>query len=75
MEMIKQGGYRLQRWSDTIKKLFSTYKHDIPPPSTMDIGKLGYGGAITSDTCNSAQKTRRLIVDHVMRAASLLSRS
>ena len=54
--MIKQGGHRLQRWSDTINKIFPTYKHAIPLASATDIGKLGYGGAIKSDTCNFAQK-------------------
>ena len=33
----------------------------------MNIGKLGDGGAITTDTCNGAQKTRRLLVEEVLR--------
>ena len=35
----------------------------IPDPSSMNIGKLGIGGALTSDTCNGARKMCRLISD------------
>ena len=56
MEIIEYGGKRLHCWADTVKNIFPTYNHDIPLASTMDIGKLGSGGAITSGNCNSAQK-------------------
>ena len=38
---------------------------DLPLPESINISKLGHGGAITTDTCNSAQKTRRILVDNV----------
>ena len=71
--MIRCGGRRLQRWAEVIKQQFPDYVHDIPPPSAMNIGKLGSGGAITSDTCNGARKTRRLLVDVVKDAAKEMS--
>ena len=40
-----------------------SYQHDIPDPSSMSIGKLGSVGALTSDTCNGARNTSRLIVE------------
>ena len=35
----------------------------IPTPNGIDIAKLGNGGALSSDTCNPAQKTRRILVE------------
>eukprot|EP00957_Ditylum_brightwellii_P059322 4503180-Ditylum_brightwellii.AAC.2 len=49
--------------------MYPDYVHDIPDALLMDIGKLGGGGAITTDTCNSACKTRRLLADTVRLAA------
>ena len=40
-----------------------SYHHDIPDPSSISIGKSGRVGALTSDTCNGARKTSRLIVE------------
>ena len=37
--------------------------HMIPTPNGIDIAKLGNGGALSSDTCNSAQKTRWILVE------------
>ena len=36
--------------------------HLLPLPEDIDIQKLSHGGLITSDTCNQAQKFRRLLV-------------
>jgi len=36
--------------------------HLLPSPEDIDIQKLSHGGLITSDTCNQAQKVRRLLV-------------
>ena len=35
----------------------------IPTPNGIDIAKLGNGGALSSNTCNSARKTRRILVE------------
>ena len=64
-ETIQRGGIRLHRWAQKMEKMYPTIIHDIPPASAMNIGKLGYNGAVTSDTCNSARKTRRLLVDQI----------
>ena len=37
----------------------------IKIPGSVDIAKIGNNGATTSDTCNSACKARRLLVEHV----------
>ena len=37
----------------------------IPQPDSINIDKLGEGGTITTDTCNAAQKVRRLLVEHI----------
>ena len=69
VKMIKRGGKHLQHWEATMKNIYPSYNHDIPPSSAMNIGKLGSGGAVTSDTCNSARKSRRLLVDCIEEAA------
>ena len=42
-----------------------SYQNDIRDLRSVKIGKFGSGGALTSDTCNGANKTRRIIVDQV----------
>ena len=37
----------------------------IPQPYSINIDKLGEGGTITTDTCNAAQKVRRLLVEDI----------
>ena len=37
----------------------------IPTPNGIDIAKLGNGGALSSDTCNSARKTRQILVEWI----------
>ena len=37
----------------------------ITQPDSINIDKLGEGGTITTDTCNAAQKVRRLLVEHI----------
>ena len=63
----------LTQMGTKMEKMYPTIIHDIPPASAMNIGKLGYDGAVTSDTCNSARKTRRLLVDQITDAALVLS--
>jgi hypothetical protein len=35
---------------------------NLPSPDGIDIGKLGDGGVVMTDTCNAAQKLRRILV-------------
>ena len=59
---------RLQRWRDFTEREFLDQPELlqlIPTGSDIDLQKLANTGAITTDTCNSAQKTRRLLVEIV----------
>ena len=49
-----------------------SYQKNIPYPSSINIGRLRSGGALMSDTCNGARKTRRLIVNQGNEAAEAL---
>ena len=62
----------LQRWSEVLEHLHSSYRHNIQYPRSMNIGKFGSGGALTSDTCNEARKMRRIIVQQVHEAKEAL---
>ena len=59
---------RLRRWREVTAREFPN-RPDllelIPNERSIDLTKLttGDGGAITTDTCNSARKTRRLLVE------------
>ena len=48
------------------------YQHDIPDPSSMDIGKLGSRGALTSDTYNGARRTYSIIFEQVHETSEAL---
>ena len=39
--------------------------HLVPSPAGIDISKLGDGGVIMTDTCNTAQKVRLILVDRI----------
>ena len=39
--------------------------HLVPSPAGIDTSKLGDGGVIMTDTCNTAQKVRRILVDRI----------
>jgi hypothetical protein len=43
----------------------------VPSPAGIDISKLGNGGVIMTDTCNTAQKVRRILVDQIADAYEL----
>ena len=62
MKSLKQ---RLKRLHEVVNREFPNLDFSLPSPESIDISKLGHGGAITTDTCNSAQKTRRILVDNV----------
>ena len=65
IQMITRGGDRLKRWSEIIAYMFPDYKHDIPTYTQMNISKLNLSGSITTDTYNSARKTRRLLLESI----------
>ena len=53
--------HRLLRLHEVMDKRFPGNTHSIPLPVQIDIQKLGHGGVITTDTCNQAQKVRRIL--------------
>ena len=59
---------RLARWKEVTEREFPD-RPDlldlIPSPESNNIDKLGEGGAINTDTCNAAQKLRRILVDYI----------
>ena len=56
---------RLSRLIHVVNCEFPNYVHSLPSPDEIDIVKLGKGGAITTDTCNAAMKTRRILVNRI----------
>ena len=59
---------RLKRWKEVTMREF-TDRPDIllliPDPDSIKIDKLGDGRTITTDTCNAAQKVRRMLVEYI----------
>ena len=50
---------RLRRLREVVEEMFPDEIHNmLPSDNNIDISKMGYGGAITTDMCNSARKTR-----------------
>ena len=45
---------------------FPDLVHLVPCQTNIDINKLGDGGQITSDTCNGAQKIRRILTEMIV---------
>ena len=60
--------HQITRWREVTEREFPD-RPDllalIPIADSIDIAKLGNDGAITTDTCNSARKLRRLLVEYV----------
>ena len=71
--MILRGGRRLQHWRETLEEMFLLYFNNIPRLDAMSIIKFHDSGGVTSYTCNSARKTRRLLVQSIEEAANQLS--
>ena len=65
LDKLKQ---RLARWKEITKREFPNRPdllEMIPSPDSINVDKLGKGGTITTDTCNAAQKVRRLLVEYI----------
>ena len=56
---------RLRRLREVVEERFPNKIHLLPSDNDIDVSKMGYGGAITTDTCNSARKTRRILVERI----------
>lgn len=51
----------LRRWRSTFEAMFPGEVWTGPDPSLCSLYRLGGGGALVSDTCNTARKTRELL--------------
>ena len=59
---------RLKRWKEVTALEFPDrldLLEMIPDPKEIDLDKLGKQGTLTTDTCNTAQKVRRILVTHI----------
>ena len=56
---------RLSRLHKVLNEFYPGNSHLIPSPEQVDIQKLSHGGLIMSNTCNQAQKVRRLLVAQI----------
>ena len=60
--------HSLTRWRDITKRKFPgrpDLLDMIPQPDSINIYKLGEGGTISIDMCNSAKHFCRLLVEHI----------
>jgi hypothetical protein len=57
--------HRLQRLIEVVAAKHPDKVHLIPTPDSISIDKLGNDGVVMTDTCNGAQKLRRLLVDRI----------
>lgn len=53
----------LRRWKTTFEAMFPTDHWTGPDPALCSLHRLGGGGAIVSDTCNAARRSRKLLAD------------
>lgn len=51
----------LRRWKSTFEAMFPNEAWTGPDPAQCSLHRLGGGGALVSDTCNTARKTRDLL--------------
>lgn len=55
----------LRRWKSTFEFMFPCEPWTGPDPALCSLHRLGGGGAIISDTCNAARKSRQLLAEMV----------
>ena len=69
LDAIEDKGTLLTKWKDMYESLYDD-DHNIPLTEALTITKLSNHGIITTDTCNAARKTARLL-DKAIRAMCL----
>lgn len=57
----------LRRWKEMFERMHPMEKWTGPDPSRCSLHRLGGGGAIITDTCNTARKSRQLLAELVAR--------
>ena len=64
-EILDDGRECLERLKETCEREFPDYKHDIPPSSSVTLSNCRTS-VLSSDACDTAQKTRRLTKDEII---------
>lgn len=59
----------LAMWQQHHQRMFSRVKWTGPDPQLCSLHRLAGGGALMSDTCNAARKTKRLLADLIVSQA------
>jgi len=57
--------HRLDRLREVMEEEFPGFESLVPSSAGIDAKKLGNGAAISTDTCNTAQKTRRILTEEI----------
>ena len=57
--------HRLRRFLEVLDERYPGSSHLVPCENGIDVYKLK-GGGVMSDTCNAAQKVRRILVDKIL---------
>ena len=66
---LKEKGELLNKWRETHRAMFGeTDNHNIPSGDSMQMSKLAEGGVITTDTCTTARKVSRLLLEEIKKA-------
>lgn len=64
----------LHMWETYHKKMFPDAEWTGPNPDNCSLHKLAGGGALMSDTCNAARKTKRLLRELIQKQAEAAHR-
>ena len=57
--------HRLDRMREVMEEEFPGYESLVPSSAGIDSNKLRNGAAITTNTCNTAQKIRRILTEEI----------
>lgn len=57
----------LRRWQEMFGRMFPTEEWTGPNPANCSLHRLGGGGALITDTCNTARKSRELLAELIAR--------
>ena len=71
IKMMKKGGELLDGWAEVMERDFPNSNHSIPLGSEVNVSKMK-NGHLTTDACDTARKTRRLLVEEIHAAAEEL---
>jgi hypothetical protein len=63
---INSSKNRLTRLAEVIANICPENVQLVPSPKGIDINKMGDGGIVMTDACNTAQKIRRILCDMIV---------